>query len=547
MRARPRGRNQEINYVPGELCCIVSAAAVNEPGTLYADVQRVLNDSLAELLKEQKAGDGAFEQDLEPALLQAGRGMAGGALLQPLGGEGGRFKDRTPWVHLPPRREDVAALTTGLHFYRLGGERIGMDHPELPPHLELVRQTTNLINRSLLKINGDVAARGLGFRVLGAAPNWLTGATPHGSGGPGARPKPVPPRQPEPRPGPKERWTFRFAPPDGTGTAKQQALEMLVDRHRARWGEARGKSGVLVALLDTCPAAEDVAAAVGRYPRNGLLDDVNAHVRLEQPPSLARDAFEHLEGTLPNWGDKLPPDGASQHAFLMPDHGLFAAGIVEDIAPGAEVSLIRVLSDYGVGDLWAITDTLRRVPGELLGPEPGRGERRLVLNLSLVADLPSRRRLLGRWLPRTSKEPGVLRDRLADVVALLDVLDLPLATTVAWLRAQGVLVVAAAGNDARQGQRPEPRFPARYDDVFGVAALRSGGQPAEAEYSNRGDIVVLGNGVAVYGGNARRTPPGSSALPEIDTSVPNVDAVVGVFSAPDLPLKQGQERNESGW
>ena len=44
----------------------------------------------------------------------------------------------------------------------------------------------------------------------------------------------------------------------------------------------------------------------------------------------------------------------------MPDHGLFIAGLIRDIAPKASIRLIRILNDLGGGDLYnlfaALTD-----------------------------------------------------------------------------------------------------------------------------------------------------------------------------------------------
>jgi subtilisin family serine protease len=234
----------------------------------------------------------------------------------------------------------------------------------------------------------------------------------------------------------------------------------------------------------------------------------------------------------------------------MPDHGLFTASIIRQLAPTAEIRLIRVLSDYGVGDLLALVDVLRRLPGAL---NP-RGEKRLVVNLSLVAGMPPSGEMLGLWFPNSVSDIATVTSWQADIARTLDFAHRSLAETVAWLTAQGVLVVAAAGNDASGGPvRPEPRIPARYDEVLAVAAVqRNSFEPSS--FSNRGDVAIMGNGVAVFGGDAR--PPeqsarGSGADPrraspgrEDDPWV-TVDGVVGAFSAEVLPLEGGP--NTSGW
>jgi subtilisin family serine protease len=127
----------------------------------------------------------------------------------------------------------------------------------------------------------------------------------------------------------------------------------------------------------------------------------------------------------------------------------------------------------------------------------------------------------------------------------LDFAHRSLAETISWLTAQGVLVVAAAGNDAGDAGvgpaavPPEPRIPARYEDVLAVAAVkRSSFEPAP--FSNRGDVAIMGNGVAVFGGDARPAEGGDADDPWI-----TVDGVVGAFSSPTLPLGGGP--NRTGW
>jgi subtilisin family serine protease len=231
----------------------------------------------------------------------------------------------------------------------------------------------------------------------------------------------------------------------------------------------------------------------------------------------------------------------------MADHGLFAAGVIYSIVPDRTlVRLIRVLNDYGIGDLLAIGHALAALPQALLGTDrPGPRQPRLVVNLSLGAEIPIPARLLDRWLPETAKSADQLAARLPELCALLDRVHGNLSDVLAWLTARGVLVVAAAGNDAlRQdvspGQPPPPRYPARYDDVLGVAAVRRDlHQPAL--YSNRGDVVLqAGSGhVATFGGNVMpaaddQTPP---------TTSPD-DSVVGIFSSGVLP---DETANKTGW
>jgi hypothetical protein len=503
-----------MNYVPGELCVAASAVPGLDPARQYDEVARLINDGLAALLRSQvQEPRDSLERDLSPVALRRWFPQHPEAL-RPLD----RLKE--PGQDLAPARTVAFgprdAPTWAVHCYQIGG-------PQDPPDLrtELVRELTLLLNGRLRAApdRADVTKVG---GLLATSPNWLTVGAPSGSGeaSPGARPSPAPAGQ----------WSFFFRDP---------RLNELVERAT--------DPNVVVAVLDTSPSARQVAAAAARFSGNRLLQrvvDPVAAVRLEEPLSVPTAYFApHLGDVVPGWREGrsgvLPDDSA----YLMPDHGLFAAGIVRDLAPAAEVHLLRILSDYGVGDLLAITHVLSRLP-DLFLTDP---KRRLVVNLSLVADLPPSEELLEFWLPNTARDPKTLIPRFADVCSILGAIHGCLSRTIDWVaqHRDRVLIVAAAGNDALgRPLRPEPRLPARYDDVLGVAAVRRSGQAAS--FSNRGDAVVMGNGVAVLGGNALPDPVNpTTRSPVVDTTTSPADAVVGIFSADRLPI-DGQP-NESGW
>jgi subtilisin family serine protease len=163
------------------------------------------------------------------------------------------------------------------------------------------------------------------------------------------------------------------------------------------------------------------------------------------------------------------------------------------------------------------------------------GRRRLVVNLSLGATIPvPPRRHWARWLPATHSARAQTDTRPQPDAAtrrLLDDAHSSLFSMMNWLHRQGVLVVAAAGNDAsrpqtHEGIPPPPRYPARYQQVFAVAAVGPDGSPAS--YSNRADVLPLGNGITSFGGEIGRDGAG----------------VVGVYSANTFP---GGAANTTGW
>jgi subtilisin family serine protease len=209
------------------------------------------------------------------------------------------------------------------------------------------------------------------------------------------------------------------------------------------------------------------------------------------------------------------------------------------------VHLVRVLNDFGVGDLLALEHILRALPDVLL--RDAAPDTRLIVNLSLGSAVPvPRQRYFRRWLPDSQ---AYLRGAWPDEQSnkLLDRAHGGLASTVRWLHDQGHLVVAAAGNDAlRQhlgGELPPPRYPAYYEPVLAVAAAGPDGQPAA--YSNRGDVVPFGNGLTTFGGTV--VPAKSPDRPPMTNSGATgrrLNSIVGLYSSPRLP---GGEPNRTGW
>ena len=68
------------------------------------------------------------------------------------------------------------------------------------------------------------------------------------------------------------------------------------------------------------------------------------------------------------------------------DHGLYISGLIHEAAPKAQIRLVRVLNDYGIGDLQSILIGVQTVAGnpdtlaKLLNIDP---QRHIVVNMSL--------------------------------------------------------------------------------------------------------------------------------------------------------------------
>lgn len=214
-------------------------------------------------------------------------------------------------------------------------------------------------------------------------------------------------------------------------------------------GSGRGKlsgAGVTVAVFDTSPYQPD--AAVERLP-----EPIN--LTLAFPPLL----------------NELPPapvpaaSGGITNPVNVADHGLFTAGLVYAVAPQSQIHLVRVLNEYGCGDLWTLTNAINQWTAQ-----QSRGEKleKTVLNLSLGVHQP-RDFAEANWPP--------------------EIVSLDQALFNAYSR--GAVIVAASGNDSYDSSAARPmQIPADWPYVVGVAA--SNRDARAACYSNQGDVTTPG-------------------------------------------------------
>lgn len=167
-----------------------------------------------------------------------------------------------------------------------------------------------------------------------------------------------------------------------------------------------------------------------RQVRIAILDTgwAMSHPPTEMVPDV--DTTSDLHG-----GDH--PDEVGD-GFLDPaaGHGTFIAGVIERIAPGCTLELIRTLSTYGDGDEAEIVKVISELASRTDGTRPD------FVNLSFGGYAP-----LG-------------------MTALTD--------AIAKLQDAETIVVASAGNDATC----RPMYPGALADVISVAALDDDGDPA---------------------------------------------------------------------
>lgn len=348
-----------------------------------------------------------------------------------------------------------------------------------------------------------------GLCVVSAMPNWLVTAAPlyYADSGPAVPPQPAPLLDASPASNVRFGWHTRLVDP---------VIPL----------DIRGAEDVLVAVLDTAPHPDRIRSASTRpeLRRNWLLQRLSLDLRNED----GSFAVEYDRYPLTN--DISSGRNYQNEAtyYLMPDHGLAVAGLIRDIAPRAHIRLVRVLNDYGGGDLYALFAALTDLERELVTGSV----RRLVLNLSLTI-MPDMRRLPYVWL-HDRRWPTT---QLMGVTRLLNHIEDGLRLLFEGLYANGACIVASAGNDSfaatQQGHVPRPpRAPARYDSTLSVSSVNS--QFAPARYANAATVPPSPFGVATLGGD-------SYGLLDAD-GLP--DAVRGLYISPLFP---SGEQNATGW
>lgn len=400
-----------------------------------------------------------------------------------------------------------------------------------------VPRIVNLINTHLKELNG------LGVPIVAATPVWLCGSTqtlPTPQGCPAIPPIPVGGDQScTANPG---RWPI---------TLPDLSPEM----------QATTGKDVTVFIFDTLPQQDQVAAAaIAAGANNQLLQDVSSNV-------IPHSHYFKLPDNLETPGPNLPKTGKDIYGrlvgFDMPDHGLFIAGIVRDLAPGAAIECMRVLSDYCVGDLATLTKALELIHNRMSRVNPDTNftqgdlyQKPVVINMSLV-------------IPPTDPEAK----HLGFKPKLTDLLRTHLLKPMQRLSELGAVFAASAGNEAdlRVGSkamnpkkvRPFALYPSAfaYNDppdpvpsIIPVGAVDSDGEPAS--YSCYPGI----KGIATFGGEVPEAIPPKppkkppTPTPDCKTHPVDMDAVVGIYSSftyPSLSIDDCNPTypvpNQNGW
>lgn len=329
------------------------------------------------------------------------------------------------------------------------------------------------------------------------SPNWLIsgGPEPGGTGGPGGKPSPVQDTD-------IDKYHIKLAPYQVS----------VLPQAFADVSQPGGGDGVVVAILDTAypeKQKKQIYAEWAKPRSNG-----QGHPIIENLFKKNGRLTIHEDPTVDTY---LPGITILGHDYDMTDHGLFIAGIVNSIAPQADIHLYQVLNKYGLGDLQSIARALQDIAKNF-------SNRPLVVNLSLTMNFPLEDKHLH---PNDYYGLGqaILRQqpwRLAKLVARLFnwIVGKPmLCTCDSWFDRQArsfewicdliynfqSRVIAAAGNNAQQGHgRPMALYPAAFERVFGVGALAknippNGQRVRNANYSNLADRPPR-KGITTLGG-----------------------------------------------
>ncbi len=395
------------------------------------------------------------------------------------------------------------------------------------PTKDPVARLVNLINANL---DGEWNKAERTIPVVAASPVWFCGST---------QEKPVPQGCPVIPPLP--------VPADASCSSSPGLYPLTLQGLSSEMDSMTG-DGATVFILDTLPKPGEInRAAEAAEENNLLLLDVANNAKLD---------YHLLPDVLDLPGPDQPATGKDimgrDIGFRMPDHGLFIAGIVRDLAPSARVECIRILNDWCVGDMTTYVKALEDIQDRMSPIDPntlkdgGTGkagdlyQKPVVINMSLNAT-PS---------PEEAKKFGltekVIRDSLRPFLKSLVNL--------------GAVFASSAGNEADMrtgakamdpsGTRPGPVLPGAMADeiaeIIPVGAVDSKGNPAS--YS----CYPGPNGIATYGGEVPK--PADKKSPDGMTMATDIDALIGIYSSmsyPALSLDDPHSRypvpNTNGW
>ena len=395
---------------------------------------------------------------------------------------------KAPWNPSAPSRLVRLPMTHFGQNKEISFVLINFNTSGTEPYEDHVYENQHILIDELIEIykqlnnNHDLYILKYGVTLIAISPNWLASGSPHqpGVGGPGSWPV-----QAERPTGDVE---FPFKGTDKTSPFIRKELGMNVE----------------VAILDTTP-----------WTHSFMMHEEHKG-SLEKPKVENWSTHEFLKELL---GNDLAGNGSdgkleiipysrwndfcfslAGHSYLMPDHGLFVAGIIHSIAPMATLKLYEVLNPYGAGSYESIYNGLKLIL------DRRKTNTKLVINMSLVLDIPTKADESNKeifyedkcWVKYNRSQAVYYKNMTQSIHILLKKL----------ANLQNVVLVAAAGNNWDgwdYKKRPSARYPAAHPGVIGVGGLPKHllqtGPYRAANYSNLCDDPIE-NGCMTLGGEA---------------------------------------------
>lgn len=215
--------------------------------------------------------------------------------------------------------------------------------------------------------------------------------------------------------------------------------------------------------LQVGPQSENKPAQSGRGVRVMVFDTSPFSPMLSSAVVSAIQPELSLQLTNPESTIVISP---TNPAADVADHGLFVAGLIHAVAPESDITLIRVLNDFGCGDVFTLNQAIHQVISDLAGRETGQLDQ-VVFNLSLGVQQPLDYKKM---------------DWPDEVVSLQEAIQ--------EAHDRGAVIIAASGNDSPDRDPLPMNLPADYETVVGVSASTIG--EGLACYSNVGQVAAPG-------------------------------------------------------
>jgi subtilase family protein len=236
----------------------------------------------------------------------------------------------------------------------------------------------------------SVSVGGQKVAVAGASPDWIFSGAPLGNGDGGGHPG-----------GPAKIPPASFTPNDAQDLAANARLTgadtavVVLDTgyklgatHQAPGacpGAAQGQCAPAVQSVTLNPTVASALGGLGGTSLGDLdkyLQESDMAVQTDKPYDVTNNGGHGLTIT----GVPYELTDANGDPASVVDHGLYISGLIHEAAPQAQIRLVRVLNDYGIGDLQSIligVQTIATNPemtAKLLNIDP---QRHIVVNMSL--------------------------------------------------------------------------------------------------------------------------------------------------------------------